>query len=141
MPTQIVKPVRTQQTGQEGGARTGRNIGAGLGAVIGGVAGGIGGFTAGGPLGAVAGAAKGAAGGASLGAGGGQIVGDIVQPETRQTTQSQLGSVPTQNLSQNSQKLLDGVRSLNNHPGLAKKFQVPLTQAYLETQMELKRRS
>lgn len=124
MATQIIKPVRTETTGKAGGARTGRNIGAGLGAVIGGITGGP----------------AGAAQGATLGAGLGQTAGDIVRPETRQTTQTQLGSVPTQNLAQNSQKLLDGVRALNDYPDLARKFQVPLTQAYLETNMELKRR-
>jgi phage tail tape-measure protein len=139
MPTQIVKPVRTKTTGQEGGARAGRNIGAGLGAVIGGVAGGIAGVS-GGPAGIAVGAAKGAAGGTTLGAGLGSTVGDIVQPETRQTQQFQLDTVPVASLAKNSQKLLDGVRALNQYPDLARKFQTPLTQAYFQTQMELKRR-
>ena len=140
MPTQIVKPVRTKTTGKEGGAKAGRNIGAGLGAVIGGVLGGVGGAVTGGPPAAAIGAVKGASSGGLAGAGAGQLIGDMVQPETRQTEQSQLAGVPVSQLAANSQKLLDGVRALNSNEALAAKFQTPLTQAYIQTQMELKRR-
>ena len=132
MPTQIAQPVRTKTTGKEGGANVGRNIGAGLGAVIGGVAAGT--VTGG------MGAAQGAALGASLGGTAGGIAGSTFQPETRQTEQSQLAGVPVSQLAANSQKLLDGVRALNSNEALAAKFQTPLTQAYIQTQMELKRR-
>jgi hypothetical protein len=101
-------------------------VGAGLGALVGGLTGG--------PGGAIA--------GAQSGAGIGGMIGGTVQPaEQGQVEQSQIQNVPTLQVAQSAQQLADGIKALNASPNLAKKFGQPLTQAYLNTQMELKRRN
>lgn len=121
------QPVQTQQTqGRASGGGIGQLIGAGLGAVVGGATGGPGGALA----------------GASAGGGLGATIGGAVQPgEQGQVEQSQIQNVPTLQVAQQSQQLADGIRALNNSPSLAKKFGQSLTQAYMNTQMELKRRN
>ena len=136
MPVQIKPRVKTTPgtQGKKSGASTGQAVGAGLGGVIGGVAG----FLGGGPIGA----AKGAVTGASTGAGLGGIAGGLVEPGSAGTAGSQefISQVPTQQVSQGSQQILDGIRSLQNMPEARAKYLQPLTNAYMKTQMELKRR-
>jgi hypothetical protein len=48
--------------------------------------------------------------------------------------------VPTQELAQGSHQILDGIRSLNNMPNAKSKYLQPMTDAYIKTQIELKRR-
>jgi uncharacterized protein YcfJ len=130
MAVQQINPrVKTQQTGSRGSGG-GSQIGAGLGAVIGGIAG-----IAGGPAGVAAGAAQ----GASLGG----LAGGLVAPgkaDTRQIVQERMASVPTADLAAQSQKLLDGIRSLDAIPAAKAKYLQPLTDAYIQSKMELKRR-
>jgi hypothetical protein len=152
MPVQIKPRVKTTpgSQGKKSGASTGAAIGAGLGGVIGGVTGFIGGTVAGGvaggPAGAAAGgsmaAAKGAVAGAATGAGLGGIAGGLIQPghEGSAGSQEYISQVPTQQVSQGSQQILDGIRSLKNMPDARAKYLQPLTNAYMKTQMELKRR-
>ena len=136
MPVQIKPRVKTTpgQEGKKSGAGMGQAIGAGLGGVIGAVPG----IVAGNPMIA----AKGAVAGASTGAGLGGIAGGLVQPGSAGTadTQEYISQVPTQQVSQGSQQILDGIRSLQNMPEARAKYLQPLTQAYIKTQMELKRR-
>lgn len=129
--TPIQKPVRTKQV------QSARESGATKGQIAGAVGGGLlGAFF--GPGGAVAGAQA----GAGLGMGIGGAVGQQVQPAQQQVvTQEQLATVPTHRMSQGAQQLLDGIRALDNYPALAEKYTQPLTQAYIQSQMELKRRS
>ena len=136
MPVQIKPRVKTTpgSQGQKSGASTGQAVGAGLGGLIGGVMG-----IPGGAAGIAAGAVK----GASTGAGLGGIAGGLVQPGSQGTapTQEYISQVPTQQLSQGSQQILDGIRSLNSMPDAKSRYLQPMTDAYLKTQMELKRRS
>jgi len=153
MPVQIKPRIQTTpgSQGKKSGVSTGSAIGAGLGGVIGGVAGFMGGGAAGaataGPAGAAAGgamgAAKGAVAGASTGAGLGGIAGGLVEPGQQGTAGSQsfMSQVPTQELAQGSQQILDGIRSLNHLPNAKSQYLQPMTDAYLKTQIELKRRS
>jgi hypothetical protein len=135
---QITPRVITKETGsagRAGGGGLGQKLGAGLGAIAGGVTG----FAAGGPGSAVAGAAK----GATLGAGAGGLLGAAVAPgraDTRQIQQTVASQIPVQQLSQGSQHILDGIRALDNLPQSKSKYLQPLTEAYLQSQMELKRR-
>ncbi len=137
MPVQIKPRVKTTpgQQGKKSGAGMGQAIGAGLGGVIGAVPG----IIAGNPMIA----AKGAVAGASTGAGLGGIAGGLVQPGSAGTadTQEYISQVPTQELAQSSQKILDGIRSLNSMPNAKSQYLQPMTNAYIKTQMELKRRS
>ena len=151
MPVQIKPRVKTTQ-GKQGSAGGG-NIGAGLGGLIGGVAGfmqggaagaatgapaGPGGAAAGAAVGGVAGAIKGAGAGAGLGG----IAGGLVDPGQGSTagTQEYISQVPTHQLSQSSQQRLDGIRSLSNMPEARSQYLQPMTEAYIKTQIELKRR-
>ncbi len=129
MPVQIKPRVKTTPgtQGKKSGGGIGQAVGAGIGGIIGGLTGG--------PAGAVA--------GASTGAGLGGIAGGLVEPGSAGTAGSQefISQVPTQQVSQGSQQILDGIRSLQNMPEARAKYLQPLTQAYIKTQMELKRRS
>jgi len=121
MPIQQIKPrVKPGSQGQKSGSGIGQAIGAGLGAAIGG------------PGGMMA--------GASAGAGIGGIIGGIAQPGSAGTQAEFISQVPTQQVSQGSQQILDGIRSLQNMPEARAKYLQPLTDAYIKTQMELKRR-
>jgi len=124
----VKQPVRTSSSS---GKKSGSNLGGLLGA---GLAAGAVAATGGG-----AAAALGAAGGA---AGLGSLLGGAIQPGKQGgVTQEMLAGVPTINMAQGSQTLLDGIRELNNFPSLAQKYSQPLTAAYIQSQMELKRRS
>jgi hypothetical protein len=128
----IKQPVRETRTeGRPSGANIGGLLGAGLGAIIGTVAAPGAGTAAGAALG-------GAATGASLG----QLVGgQVQQAEAPTVSQEMLDGVPTHRMAQGSQQLLDGLRALESYPNLAQKYSQPLTQAYIQSQIQLKRRS
>ena len=137
MPVQIKPRVKTTpgSSGKQSGSGIGQAIGAGLGGLIGAAPG----IAAGNPIVA----AKGAVAGASTGAGLGGIAGGLVEPGSQGAAGSQsfMSQVPTQELAQGSQQILDGIRSLNSMPDAKSRYLQPLTDAYLKTQMELKRRS
>lgn len=132
-------PVRQKQTQTRSGTTSSRgaNIGKGLGAVIGGVAGGLAGIP-GGPATIVAGAMGGATGGANLGG----AVGEQISPSTTAQVQNQQrASIPTLQAAQNSQRILDGLRSLEvMSPDLQSEYGKPLTQAYIASMIDLKQR-
>jgi len=139
MAVQRITPrVITKQTGSSG-KKGGGGLGQMIGGAVGTVAGGVTGFATGGPAGAVVGAAK----GATLGAGAGGLLGAAIAPgkaDTRQVEQTVVSQVPVQQLAQGSQQILDGIRALENLPQSKSKYLQPLTEAYLQSQMELKRR-
>jgi len=130
----ITQPVReTRTAGQTSGQNRGAIAGAGLGAALG-----VAAAPATGGASLALGALSGAATGASLGG----LVGQQVQPgQAPQVTQEMLNSVPTVRLSQGSQQLLDGIRALDKFPALAQKYMQPLTEAYIQSQAQLKLRS
>ena len=136
MPVQIKQRLKTTQgkQGSAGGAGIGQALGAGIGGIIGAAPG----VMAANPVLA----AKGAVAGASTGAGLGGIAGGLADPAQGGTagTQEYVSQVPTQQLSQGSQQILDGIRSLKNMPEASSKYLQPMTEAYLKTQIELKRR-
>lgn len=131
----VNKPVRRQETA---GRESGANKGGLLGALA--VGGAIAGTVATG--GAAAPSIPVAVGALGAGAGVGSLVGGAVQPaQAPQVTEEMIASVPTDRMAQGSQQLLDGIRAIDQFPNLAAKYSQPLTQAYLASQMELKRRS
>jgi hypothetical protein len=88
------------------------------------------------------GAVPGAAAGASLGGTVGGLVGGAVQKgQAPETKHIMFNDVPTIELSQNAQHLSAGARALNRYPDLAQKYAPQITQAYIQSQMQLKRRS
>ncbi|MAH48281.1 hypothetical protein CMI37_20825 [Candidatus Pacearchaeota archaeon] len=121
------KQKQTVQQGSQGGTRLGQGLGAALGAVAGGIAGG-------GPGGALQGAAT----GASLG---GMAGGAIAPPKASSVETQEFGGLSTVQVAQNSQAILDGLRSLEQFPDLQAEYAQPLTQAYMASMVDLKRRS
>lgn len=125
-------PVRKTQRqtvtqGKSGGSKIGQGLGAAIGGVVGAVAGG-------GPAGALQGAAT----GASLGG----IAGGIISPAKAGSVETtQQGGLSTVQVAQNSQAILDGLRSLEQFPDLQAEYAQPLTQAYMASMIDLKRRS
>jgi len=124
---------RKPKVTKSGGSAGGKNIGAGLGAAVGGAIGFVG--SSGNPAGAVA--------GASAGAGLGGAIGGAVDPGRPGSIQEQLptevqGATSSFDIANESQQILDGIRSLDNFPKLAEKYAGPLTSAYLQTQIRLK---
>lgn len=127
----LIPVQKTQRQKVSGGSAGGGRIGQGLGAIIGGVAGAV----TGGPGGAVQGAAT----GASLGG----MAGNAISPAKAPTVQ-QAGAAPvsTVQVAQNSQAILDGLRSLETmSPDLQQQYAQPLTQAYIASMIDLKERS
>ena len=131
MPQRINQPVMNTKTqsARKSGSNLGQQIGMGLGAIAGGLAGGPGG------------AAMGAIQGAGAGAGLGGMIGGAVKPGRQEIVEQSVASqVPVHDLAQQSQQLLDGIRALKQFPDSSGKYMTPLTEAFMESQMELKRR-
>lgn len=124
MPVQR-KQRQTVTPSRAGGAKTGQLLGAGLGAVLG---------APGGPGASLQAAAT----GASLGG----MAGGAIDPGQRGSVETQeFGTVPTVQVAQNSQAILDGLRSLEDmSPDLQQEYAQPLTQAYIASMIDLKRR-
>lgn len=142
MALQRISPSQSQEVkkGRPSGGVMGRKVGAGLGAVIGGVTGGVGGFAAGGPAGAAVGAAKGAGTGLVSGAGTGQVVGDLIQPaQAGQVINRSDPGVNPVSIAQQSQAMLDGLRSLERlSPELQQRYAGQLTEGYIQSMVQLK---
>jgi hypothetical protein len=133
--TPIKQPVRETRTK---GRPSGANVGGLMGAIA---AGGALAATVatGGAAAPTIPAALGTVGaGASLGS---LVGGQVQQAEAPTVSQEMLDGVPTQRMAQGSQQLLDGLRALESYPNLAQKYSQPLTQAYIQSQIQLKRRS
>jgi hypothetical protein len=128
--------VKTTTTpGKKGGGLYGQLGGAGLGALVGVLA-----APATGGASLIPAAAAGL-GGAAGGAGLGGLVGNAISPSRdAQTTQQISAQIPTIDLAMQSQKILSGLRALDNMPGLAQEYAQPLTQAYIHSMIQLKQR-
>ena len=127
------KQRQTVNQGSQGGGRLGQGLGAAIGAIAGGLAG-----SPGGPGGIAAGALKGAATGVSVGG----MAGTAISPAKAGSVETQeFGGLSTVQVAQNSQAILDGLRSLEQFPDLQAEYAQPLTQAYMASMVDLKRRS
>ena len=104
--------------------------------------------TAGAILGAGLGAAATGGAGAATGAGLGSSIGGAIgglTPATQGSVEETLppevpGARSSFEISNESQQLLAGIKSLSDFPRLAEKYTGPLTSAYLQTQIQLKQK-
>ena len=127
----LIPVQRTRRQTVNQGSSGGSKLGQGLGAALGGLAGAV---ASGGNPGA---ALQGAATGASLGG----MAGGMIQPAKAGSVETQeFGGLSTVQVAQNSQAILDGLRSLENLPDLQAEYAKPLTQAYISSMIDLKRR-